>query len=631
MFLLSIHGWSVTQNKKVNLKFCQNLSSDSCYQVANYQESMGNVQQAIRIYMEACLLKHGYSCHRMGWHRESQRMISSSIIYYREACEMGQNRSCNNLGVLYDNLQDRKSANIYFTKACKLGKKSSCEKLENKKSMVAAEKENQTPNWLLKNHLCFNHDAQACHDLGRNFESEDNFLYAKNYYDLGCQMQLKKSCNNLAIIYEKENQLEIASQYFQSACLLGHGQACTKAGSKRDLNFSMLACRYGDYQACINGKNHQEEKRNIQLKESLQAIVKEEAKPIDPAIALEKKCLKNEMEACLEFASYLKGKNQPERVMKIYRDGCEKRNKLSCFELGNLLSLQNKSDEAIASWEKSCQEKMPAACLLIGNEWLKKNDKEKSKVYLTQACELKLDSACILIQKMTAQSEDAVLAMREKSCRGGNSSDCLLLAQTWMKKDEKEKALIVYKLACDQKEEIGCVAYQEWLEKLHPEEYAKEKEKLDPCNRSEKKDLDQCYSQTQKLFSQGDENNALQKFASLCNKMHGKSCERLSEHYLIQKDLTSLEKYLDKSCQLKIGWACRELGFLSLKNNKTKEGKNVSYLIMWEKGCALKDGKSCYQLAVQLQATGEAAKARTLFTQACHLGYGWDCEKNLAH
>ena len=115
---------------------------------------------------------------------------------------------------------------------------------------------------------CQNGDAEACNDLGVNYELVREYESAFENYKKACEAKVQLGCSNLGTLYENglgvKKDPRKAVEIYKDSCNSGGAQACYHLGNayrkgeivKQDYYLAMEAytnaCNAGDLPSCAN-------------------------------------------------------------------------------------------------------------------------------------------------------------------------------------------------------------------------------------------------------------------------------------------------------------------------------------------------------------------------------------------
>ena len=158
-------------------------------------------------YQKACNMNYGEGCYKLGNFYYTGEGVNKdywrALAYYEQACKMNNADGCGTLGVEYEGQflrregvkRDYQKAVSYYKKAC---------------------------------HAL--NSGTWCNALGIFYESQKDYLGAKIYWDMACNLNDGRGCFNLGDLYRKgqgvSQNFQTAKQYFIKACDLGEPFGC---------------------------------------------------------------------------------------------------------------------------------------------------------------------------------------------------------------------------------------------------------------------------------------------------------------------------------------------------------------------------------------------------------------------
>ncbi len=198
------------------------------------------------------------------------------------------------------------------------------------------------------------------------------------------------------------------------------------------------------------------------------------------AVYFEKACDENVKEACNNYAVMLAtGQGVKVDITKaatLYIKSCELGSGDGCYNAGAILinlsdTLRNFSD-VIKLFENSCELGNSEGCYNLGAIFINGInvgiDMDKSAAYFEKACELSNENSKACLNAGVAQYEKDTKKAKsyfEKACQKNNYLGCYNLGIAKIKlataKEELESAKFTLKYACQNKEELACLASED--------------------------------------------------------------------------------------------------------------------------------------------------------------------------
>lgn len=220
----------------------------------------------------------------------------------------------------------------------------------------------------------------------------------------------------------------------------------------------------------------------------------------------------------------------------------------------------------------------PLLILFTVLSWLKavgSDDEKYDKILCAQGN----DWACMQIKLHSYSVRD------EGDCSKGDQKACVVLG-TRISNTDPQKALKLFKAACEKNVQSGCILAEET-----------------------KYDL-------------GDKVESIKTLLKMCESKNWSACSSLGSLYYYQiKDVTKGRPFFEKACKAEYRDACTLLGF----TYDDLEADLPIARTFFQRACDLKESRGCAELGILDRKAGKLADARRNFGKSCELGDNGGC------
>ncbi len=589
-----------------------------------------------------------------------------AVKAYRRSCNLGDPKGCYELGSMLEGKRaHKKEAWEAYLRACENKYKDACDKL--------ADMLEKPPDRAFAKGLCNQGKpefrpaiwgkAYACTIMGQMWQSgkggPKNQEKARAFFKRACNMDFGQGC----MLLGDNLKGDMAWTYLSRACELGVDEACERildmgktVGKGRKV--AQLLCEQGKARYCY---------------ELGRMMEKGKGGPKDMAGAMagyDLGCRQGHLNSCVRLAKGLVGMGKASgrmkylvKAAKLYEKACKHEQGPGCDLLPSLME-DKKYGRTLDS--NLCKQGDPFACnemgVLMGLGKYGPRDLKGAFAMVKEACRLGLGLGCsnaaVLLDTDNHTSNNGkVLAFYMKACErehkqackklkraiddtdtnhvfsricteGGYGPGCrrLVLSLSAAIGDEPyaKKLVTWFQRACDLKDPDGCYYLAKYIQSNAsngPGLARARRVYKKACNMDSAKACFRLGWMMEYGVGGGrDTQKAIRMYHKACRKGQGDACKAM---YFLMRTQKQGRKWVRALCKAGVPGLCYKAGWWMSTGQYGPRDINGA-LTMYKNACAGKDGKSCFQAARIVQATGgpDAMKAAwQLYTRAWKYKY----------
>ena len=360
-------------------------------------------------------------------------------------------------------------------------------------------------------------------------------------------------------------------------------------------------------------------------------------------------CLFGDGSSCFSAGSQKERLGYHAEAADYFGKGCALGDSPSCNRAGEIWTegvVPANYYKAVEMFQAGCKKGFSDSCRRLGLIYREQfGDHQKSLRMIHQACRMNNQDACndlglVLREGFVMPPDDATaMDIFAHGCHGDNASSCFFLAGMLEERRMSDKAFVLYHKSCTLKHGSGCNRVGEIMVKngespTEAGEFFRKSCDLDFANG--------CFNLAE-LFFHGMENQKFREavvlYSRACRLKHGHSCHILGEimgnesyyagdnvNMMHNMELSSL--YLQKSCELKDGDGCNDMGTLYYSGERLAVNRKEARRFFWL-ACNYGNADGCVRLGHIYQdgidVSPDGLSAEKYYLMACDRDNGEGC------